>query len=155
MVGRTAGQPFITAFVAGRIGRAPEQTIINALLSVQAYPQLLESLRSKAGFVPLQDRPAQKKEPPAPAPPTAQWTDWRGLGRAGISPDVPAELPSTVKLRWKRGLTGAGLSGVAATTARVVVADKSEQKDQDIWRCLDADTGKELWTVAYATPRQM
>jgi len=37
----------------------------------------------------------------------------------------------------------------------VIVADKSEQKDQDIWRCLDADTGQELWTVAYATPKQM
>ena len=44
---------------------------------------------------------------------------------------------------------------VAATATRVIVADKSETKDQDIWRCLDAETGKELWTVAYATPTQM
>ena len=47
------------------------------------------------------------------------------------------------------------MSGVAATATRVIVADKSETKDQDIWRCLDAETGKELWTVAYATPKQM
>ena len=83
------------------------------------------------------------------------WTDWRGPGRAGMSPDVPARLPPTAKFLWRRGLTGVGLSGVAATATRVIVADKSETKDQDIWRCLDAETGKELWTVAYATPKQM
>jgi hypothetical protein len=53
----------------------------------------------------------------------------RGMSRTGMSPDVPAKLPSTVKLLWRRGLTGAGLSGVAATATRVVVANKSEQKD--------------------------
>jgi ABC-type phosphate/phosphonate transport system substrate-binding protein len=163
VVGRTASQPFITAFVAGRMGPATEQVVANALLSVQAYPQLLETLKSKAGFVPLQDKPAPKEEPPAPARPdfgepsraAALWTDWRGPGRAGTSPDVPARLPSTARFLWRRGLTGAGLSGVAATATHVIVAGKSEEKDQDIWRCLDAETGKELWTVAYATPKQM
>ncbi|MCX5645534.1 MAG: PhnD/SsuA/transferrin family substrate-binding protein [Phycisphaerae bacterium] len=163
VVGRTASQPFITAFVAGRMGPATEQVVADALLSVQAHPQLLEALRSKAGFVPLQDKPAPKEEPPAPARPdfsepsraAAPWTDWRGLGRAGMSPDVPARLPSTARFLWRRGLTGPGLSGVAATATHVIVADKSEEKDQDIWHCLDAETGKELWTVAYATPKQM
>jgi outer membrane protein assembly factor BamB len=163
VVSRTASQPFITAFVAGRMGPATEQVVADALLSVQAHPQLLEALRSKAGFVPLQDKPAPKEEPPAPARPdfsepsraAAPWTDWRGPGRAGTSPDIPEKLPPTAKFLWRRGLTGAGLSGVAATAARVIVADKSEKKDQDIWRCLDAETGKELWTVAYATPNQM
>jgi ABC-type phosphate/phosphonate transport system substrate-binding protein len=154
VVGRTASEPFITAFVTSRIGPATERKITDALLSVQARPRLLEALKSKAGFVPWQDEPAQAKDPPAPAP-TAEWTDWRGPGRNGTSPDVPAKLPASVKYLWKRGLTGAGLSGIAATATRVIIADKSEQKDQDIWRCLDADTGKELWTVAYATPKQM
>ena len=154
VVGRTASEPFITAFVTSRIGPATERKITDVLLSVQAHPQLLEALRSKAGFVPLQDEPAPEKNAPAPAP-TAEWTDWRGPGRAGISPDVPARLPASVKLLWKRGLTGTGLSGIAATATRVIVADKSEQKDQDIWRCLDAETGQELWTVAYATGKQM
>jgi ABC-type phosphate/phosphonate transport system substrate-binding protein len=154
VAGRTAPRPFITAFATSRTGPAVERSVTDALLSIKAHPQLLESLRSKAGFVPLQDRPAKKKDSPAPLP-VAEWTDWRGPGRAGMSPDVPERLPSTAKFLWKRGLTGAGLSGVAATATHVVVADKSEQKDEDIWRCLDADTGKELWTVAYATPKQM
>ncbi len=154
VVGRTTPQPFITAFVTSRIGPSAERTITEALLSLQAHPPLLGALKSQAGFIPWQDKPAEKKEAPAPLP-VAQWTDWRGPGRAGLSPDVPEKLPSSVKLLWKRGLTGAGLAGVAATTTHVIVADKSEQKDQDIWRCLDADTGKELWTIAYATPKQM
>lgn len=170
VVGRTAAQPFITAFVAGRMGPATGQVVTEALLSVQAHPQLLETLRSKAGFVSLQDKPAPqeepstpKQEPPAPTRPdldepsraVTPWTDWRGPGRAGMSPDVPARLPPTAKFLWRRGLTGVGLSGVAATATHVIVADKSETQDQDIWRCFDAETGKELWTVAYATPRQM
>ena len=153
-VGRTTPRPFITAFATSRIGPSMERAITDALLSVRAHPPLLEALRSKAGFIPLRDKPAQKAAPPAP-PPVAEWTDWRGPGRAGTSPDVPARLPSSVKLLWKRGLTGPGLSGIAAIATHVIVADKSEQKDQDIWRCLNADTGKELWTVAYATPKEM
>jgi len=154
VVGRTASQPFITAFATNRIGPAAERTITDALLSVKDHPQLLAALRSKAGFVLLQEKPLPKQDSPTPVP-TTQWTDWRGPDRAGISPDVPARLPASVKLLWKRGLTGPGLSGVAATATHVIVADKSEQKDQDIWRCLAADTGQELWTVAYATARQM
>ncbi len=154
VVGRTASEPFITAFATSRIGPATERRITDALLSVQAHLQLLEALKSKAGFVPLQEQPIPEKGSPAPAP-TAEWTDWRGPGRAGISPDVPAKLPASVKYLWKRGLTGPGLSGIAVAAGRLIVADKSEQKDQDIWRCLDAETGQELWTVAYATPKQM
>ena len=156
VIGRTASQPFITLFATNRIGPAARQTITDALLSLNTQPQLLKALRSKAGFVPWHDKRAPRKEVPALAPaPTASWADWRGPGRAGVSPDVPARLPATVKLLWKRGLTGGGLSGIAATATHVVVADKSEQKDQDIWRCLDADTGKELWTIAYPTPKEL
>jgi hypothetical protein len=183
VIGRTEAQPFITVFVAGRIGPATGQVITEALLSVQAHPPLLETLRSKAGFVSLQEKPASKEEastskdePPASTRPdlgpsrasgpndgsnnescraVTPWTDWRGPGRTGMSPDVPARLPPTAKFLWRRGLTGVGLSGVAATATRVIVADKSETKDQDVWRCLDTETGKELWTVAYATPKQM
>lgn len=158
VIGRTEPQPFLTLFATSRISPVMQRTIAEALLSVRTRPALLTALRSKAGFVPWQSPSQQKKAPPAPTPPpapTALWTDWRGPGRAGASPDVPERLPASVKVLWKRGLTGAGLAGIAATGTHVIVADKSEQKDQDIWRCLDADTGKELWTVAYPTPLTM
>jgi len=105
---------------------------------------------------PLQaDEQAQPENlPPAPLP-MANWTDWRGPARKAYSPSVPATLPAKPRFLWRRSLTGAGLSGVAATTQYVVVADKNERQDQDVFRCLDANTGEQLWSVAYATPTEM
>jgi outer membrane protein assembly factor BamB/ABC-type phosphate/phosphonate transport system substrate-binding protein len=154
VVGQTTGQPFITVFATARISPSAERAILDALLSVRDNPPLLTALASRSGFVPLTQTPQAQ---PSSLPPTSssEWTDWRGPGRSGISPDVPAELPATPRLLWKRRLTGGGLSGVSATAKHVIVADKSEQNDQDIWRCLDAETGREVWTVAYPTPREM
>ena len=154
VLGQTAPQPFISAFATTRLSPAVERSIRDALLSAQADPQLLAALGSKAGFVELDRKPVAEFAPPAQRP-ASEWTDWRGPGRSGISPDVPAELPATKNLLWKRRLTGAGLSGVSATATHVIVADKSEQNDQDIWRCLDAETGREVWTIAYPTPIEM
>jgi outer membrane protein assembly factor BamB len=160
IVGRTAPVPFIGVFATSRVSPAAERALVAALLSVAREPQLLEALQSRAGFTAWDAPPAAAPLPPADespstASPVTPWTDWRGPARAGVSPDVPSGLPEGVNLLWKRGLTGPGLAGVAATARHVIVADKSEQNDQDIWRCLAADTGKELWTVAYRTPTKM
>ena len=159
VAGRTASLPFITAFATARISTAMEQRIVDALLTVRTSPQVLEALDSTEGFVGLHDKPPAEELPPPPAPPAplpvTEWTDWRGPDRASLSPDIPTSLPATVKILWKRGLTGPGHSGIAATATHVIVADKSEQNDQDLWRCLDAETGKELWTIAYGTPTEM
>jgi outer membrane protein assembly factor BamB len=154
VVGRTAPVPFITAFATAAVEPVTERKIVDALLSIQDNPRLLEATCSKAGFVQLNTRPPTRECPPEP-PTGPPWTDWRGPDRAAISPDVPDHLPSRVSLLWRRGLTGPGLSGVAATHAHVIIADKSQQNDQDIWQCLNADTGKEIWTIAYGTPKKM
>lgn len=154
VVGQTAPQPFISVFATTRLSPAGERTIRDAVLSVRTDPQLLAALESKSGFMELEHAPVTEPSPPAQRP-ASEWTDWRGPGRSGISPDVPAELPKTPRLHWKRRLTGGGLSGVSATATHVIVADKSEQNDQDIWRCLDAETGRELWTIAYSTSGEM
>ena len=158
VVGRTAAVPFVTVFATVRVSPSTESAIVDALFSTGIDPVLLDSLASKTGFVGLDEKPAP---PPVaevasvePAP-TAGWTDWRGPGRDGISEDMPTRLPAQARFLWKRGLTGAGLSAVTATAAHVVVADKSEAGDQDIWRCLEADTGRELWAIAYGTPKEM
>ena len=154
VVGQTTPQPFISVFATTRLSPAGERTIRDALLSVRTDPQLLAALESKSGFTDVERAPVTEPSPPIQRP-ASEWTDWRGPGRSGISPDVPAELPETPRLHWKRRLTGGGLSGVSATATHVIVADKSDQNDQDIWRCLDAETGRELWTIAYSTPREM
>jgi len=154
VLGGTTPQPFVAVFALGPLDSATEQAVRDALLSVRAHPPLLAALNSSAGFV-EPDKETTKGED-ACAPSTARpWTDWRGPSRDGQSPDVPDELPAGPRLLWKRGLTGPGLAGVAATTTHVLVADKSEQKHRDIWRCLDAETGRELWTIAYPTPTRM
>jgi len=154
VVGQTTPHAFVTVFATARVSPSTERTIRDALLSAGDNPQMLAALESQSGFVSL-TQPALAK-PPSPSPsPVSEWTDWRGPDRSGISPDVPAALPAAPRLLWKRNLTGGGLSGVSATAKHVIVADKSEQNDQDIWRCLDAETGRELWTVAYPTPKEM
>ncbi len=154
VIGRTLPLPFITVFATPRVTQAAGEGLVIALLSIRDNPQLLAALNSKVGFVDLQTKPVIQECRPAP-PAAPPWTDWRGRDRAAISPHVPDHLPSRVNFLWRHGLTGAGLSGVAATHKHVIVADKSEQNDRDIWRCLDANTGKELWAIAYATPTKM
>jgi len=154
VIGRTAPVPFITVFGAAQMTRATERRIVDGLLGIADDPQLLKALDSKAGFVELQTQPQVQDCPPV-QPDAAPWTDWRGANRAAISRHVPDHLPSRVNFLWRRGLTGVGLSGVVATRQYVIVADKAERNDRDIWRCLDADTGQEVWTIAYATPTKM
>ncbi len=154
VLGRTPAQPLVQAFGTARLSPSTERAVVDTLLSVRADSQLLAAMASNSGFVELGSEPPAAPTPPLPRS-ASEWTDWRGPGRHGISPDVPAELPLQPRFLWKRGLNGGGLSGVAATAAHVIVADKNEERDQDIWRCLDAETGQELWTVAYPTPKQM
>ncbi len=155
VLGSTPPEPLIQAFATSRLSTTAVGTVVDALLSMSGNSQLLAAMASKSGFVQLGEN-APPAPPSSPASEAAsEWTDWRGPGRDGISDDVPARLPAQARFLWKRGLTGEGLSGVAATATHVIVADKSEQRDQDIWRCLDAETGQELWTVAYPTPKEM
>jgi len=83
------------------------------------------------------------------------WVDWRGPARAAHSSDVPSTLPQELKLIWERPLTGAGLAGLAVAQGRVVLADKTADAKSDLFRCFDAATGKELWTLTYLAPRPM
>lgn len=154
VIGETAGVPFVTVFATAKVSPAAEQQIVDAFFSVKGDPELLRQMESKTGFVrPEAARPAAKET--AVAPSVIEWTDWRGPNRAAISRCVPTELPTQPRFLWRRVLTGVGLSGIAATKDYVIVADKNEQKDQDIWRCLRADTGEELWTIAYAAAGEM
>jgi len=47
------------------------------------------------------------------------------------------------------------MAGIAATDGFVVVADRDLLDSQDIFRCLDAQTGQQLWTVQYFARGQL
>ncbi len=47
------------------------------------------------------------------------------------------------------------MSGLAVARGRVIVADKDLDEENDIVRCLDADTGRQLWMLAYPAAGEM
>ena len=85
----------------------------------------------------------------------SDWPDWRGARRDGLSRHVPLDLPETPSFLWTVETTGPGHSGVAVSEGRVLFADKSSDEKNDIWRCLDAETGEQLWTLKYAAEGRM
>ncbi|NQT87510.1 SUMF1/EgtB/PvdO family nonheme iron enzyme, partial [bacterium] len=107
------------------------------------------------GFRIVIDADPARQLPPCSLPNRPDWPDWRGPRRDGISPHVPTSLPEKANFLWTVKTTGTGHSGVAVADGRVLLADKSADKKNDIWRCLDADTGKELWTLTYAAEGKM
>jgi len=90
--------------------------------------------------------------------PVGGWGDWRGPNRDGISPDLPTRLPSEPTFLWRRKLTARGVGALAATDTCVIVSDKDvpgEAAANDVWRCLDAATGRQLWTLSYPAAGEM
>lgn len=148
VVAQTGPVPFVTAFVTDAVSQGEKKQILDALLAVADDKKLLAAMESSRGFVPA------GREGLAAAK-TAQWTDWRGPGRRAVSGHVPDKLPAKVNFLWTRKLTGLGLSGVTATSRYVVVADKNKEATQDIWRCLNADTGRQLWRLEYPAAGKM
>jgi outer membrane protein assembly factor BamB/ABC-type phosphate/phosphonate transport system substrate-binding protein len=139
VIGRTRPVPFITVFAGPAMPAHDIPRVRAALDAVSSDAALLKVMESRDGFVPL------------PVP----WMDWRGPDRLGLSDAVPGSLPAGVQQVWRTPMTGLGLSGIAATSRRVVVADKSKDGRRDVWRCLDADSGKQLWSVEYDAVGEM
>ncbi|MBL7223155.1 MAG: SUMF1/EgtB/PvdO family nonheme iron enzyme [Candidatus Brocadiae bacterium] len=107
------------------------------------------------GFRIVIDSNPARQLPPCSLPNRPDWPDWRGPRRDGISHHVPTRLPEQVKYLWTQKTAGPGHSGVAAAHGRVLFADKSADGTRDIWRCLDAETGKERWTLTYRAEGDM
>ncbi|MFQ6035535.1 MAG: PhnD/SsuA/transferrin family substrate-binding protein [Sedimentisphaerales bacterium] len=154
VVGETHGVPFVTVFATDAVTKEAEELIMHALLRVRDNKVLLTEMESKAGFIRLRTRPGETTISNT-ARPVVEWTDWRGPNRDAVSPYVPKELPTKVEFLWKRPLTGLALSGIAATSDYVIVADKDNQNELDIFRCLDADTGKQVWAIEYPAAGEM
>jgi len=107
------------------------------------------------GFRIVIDADPVRKLPPFSPSNRPDWPDWRGPQRNAISHHVPTSLPEKAKFFWTSKTTGPGHSGVAVADGRVLFADKSADEKNDIWRCLDAETGKELWTLQYPAQGKM
>jgi outer membrane protein assembly factor BamB len=56
-----------------------------------------------------------------------------------------------LKVLWSKTLNSRGLAGLVATRKCLLVADRTATDTGDLFRCLDAATGGELWQLSYAT----
>ena len=91
----------------------------------------------------------------------ARAADWPGLlgpNADGTAPDtrlIHSFPPTGPTVLWTVPL-GAGYGGPAVSGGQVFVLDRDSvqppENRQDIIRCLDLATGKELWSYAYAAP---
>ncbi len=82
-------------------------------------------------------------------PAAEAWPGWRGARRDGHVPWLPEKLPAVLKPLWEKRLASAGVGGLAATADVVIVSDRNPDDTMDIWRCLDAATGREIWALRY------
>lgn len=80
------------------------------------------------------------------------WPQWRGPARDGVwhEKDLPDQFPANgLKPRWRLPL-GGGYGGIAATGGRVFVMDRqAEPREIERVLCLDAVSGKILWSHEY------
>lgn len=143
VIARTAPQPFVTAFTDPAMTPERVAGLREALLGLD--DALRQALESRDGF-----RPA---DPTAAA--ATDWPDWRGPGRDGRVPGLPARLPHAVNLVWKRAAMPDGLAGLSAAEGRVIVAERDLADESDVYRCLDADTGETVWRAEFAAPGRL
>ncbi len=107
------------------------------------------------GFRVVVDTDTKRELPSVSLPNRSGWPDFRGPRRDGVSHHVPTSLPEKAEFLWTIKTTGPGHSGIAVSDGRVLLADKSADNKKDIWRCLDAQTGKEIWSLAYKAEGKM
>lgn len=144
VIGKTRPVPFIAVFLSESIGTEKQARITRALLEVKRDAKLLKALESRDGFQPMSG--------PAGAPGTgshAAWEDWRGPGRDGHVPRLPARLPAAVKFVWKKAAMTGGLAGLTVDEGRLILSERDFSETHDVYRCLDAETGETLWMAQF------
>jgi outer membrane protein assembly factor BamB/ABC-type phosphate/phosphonate transport system substrate-binding protein len=149
VVGETQPVPFVAVYAAQKMDKDILKKITSALESVKKHSDLLTALESKSGFVLVKEVPTAEEKTPGKQ--KTSWPGWRGMNRDGLAANLPERLPDAPNIVWTVKLTGDGLSGVAVFDKYVIVADRDPSDQKDIFRCLDAQNGKELWKLEYAT----
>jgi len=56
---------------------------------------------------------------------------------------------------WSVPLTGDGIAGLVVADGKLIVSDRDAFDTSDIWRCLDAETGEEIWMLTYSQPGRL
>lgn len=175
VVGETKPVPFVAAFATDQLSKAEQDEVQKAFYKAAKEPGMLVALETMLGFVPADFKPvelpktveeaAERASKKAPSPPAGEagasaddkteaktigtWPGWLGPERNGRVGWLPHDLPDEPRIVWRRPLGRAGMGGLAATDRLVFVGDRDAANRADVFRCLDANSGDELWTVAY------
>ena len=78
-----------------------------------------------------------------------EWTAWRGPNADGRVKWLPDKLPAKPTIVWEKRLTAKSLGGVAATRDYVLYSDRQLNDTVDVFFCVDAKTGKDVWSHTY------
>ena len=116
---------------------------------MQRRPEPNAAAAPKAGDAPTNRHAARSDA----ATTTQAWPGWLGPDRNGRVGWLPHELADEPHIVWRRPLGRAGMGGLAATDRHVFVGDRDAANRADVFRCLDAATGDELWIVTYPDAR--
>lgn len=146
VIGTSQPVPFITVFLADTIAAEKREKILNTLLGIRSDARLLKALESRDGFKPLNSGSQSS---------AGEWPDWRGPGRDGQVPRLPARLPAQPKLVWKKAAMTGGLAGLSVSGGRLYLAERDFADAQDVYRCLNADTGELVWLAAFPAPGKL
>jgi outer membrane protein assembly factor BamB len=87
-----------------------------------------------------------------PTIPIQEWTAWRGPKNDGRVLWLPDKLPTKPKILWEKRLSAKTLGGVAATRDFVLFSDRELNDTTDVFYCLDAKTGKDVWSHSNPAP---
>jgi outer membrane protein assembly factor BamB len=179
VIGETEEVPFVAAFATKSLDAEAQKKLQKALYDAGKAPGMLVALETMLGFVPEDFKPAPTKpaikaagkspaaasdpqpstdesKKAASAKPTARaWPGWLGPERNGRVDWLPSSLPETANVLWRQSFLRPGMGGLAATDRHVFVGDRDAANRADVFRCLDASTGKELWSVMQLTIGQL
>jgi len=151
VIGKTPPVPFITAFISESMSADKQKKILDLLLSLKQDSSLLKALESKQGFLPMEEPGAKTLNHSA----GVEWPDWRGPGRDGHVPQLPACLPAKPQFVWKKAAVMGGLSGLSVSNGRLLVAERDPGNRNDVVRCLDASNGESLWRAEFPAPGKL
>jgi outer membrane protein assembly factor BamB/ABC-type phosphate/phosphonate transport system substrate-binding protein len=144
VVGETKPVPFITVFGTEQLDAATEAQVLKALLEVRKDKPLRKALETKSGFLPYKPALAGPKTAS-----TEDWPQWLGPSRNGQAAWLPEKLPEPARFLWRKPLDSPGLAGLSVSEGRVVVPGRDSADQSDVFQCLDAATGVEVWRLSY------
>ncbi|MBN1419372.1 MAG: PQQ-binding-like beta-propeller repeat protein [Planctomycetes bacterium] len=84
----------------------------------------------------------------------AEWPQWRGPNRDGVAAGaaLPATWPERLPVLWETA-AGPGYSTPVVAAGRIFFMERAG--GDEVYRALDADTGKEIWRHAYPAPYEV